>query len=420
MANKVINVRQTVKADTTQNWASSQLVLLKNELAVDTDKKIMKIGDGTNTFENCAIVGVSEDVVNSLITEGAVQTVTLSSGTNPGTLKITVDGEDVDNIAVTGLGSAAYKNEEDFATAAQGALADAAMPKSGGTFTGPVTLSADPVGDMDAATKQFVETAVADGISAADAMELKGTVGAGGTSEALPEAPQKGDTYKVIAEVTIPEGVSYTNAEVKATVGDLIVAMDDQKWLLVPSGDEDVTAIRYSTTEQTLTTDYQTGNITVGEAATKQVDTTIEAASQSEKLPTSKAVAAFVEGKGYVTTDENVKSTPDESTKAYILGTTSEGESTGTAVHDVNIYKDQDGLHADKFIGPVEGNVTGNADTATKLAEAKDINVIGGVTATAAAFDGSQNVNINVTAVNTDYLENGAETLVLDCGGATE
>lgn len=51
-----------------------------------------------------------------------VHAVELAGGTNNGTLKLTVDGEAVDNIAVTGLGTAAYKAEGYFATAE--ALAD--------------------------------------------------------------------------------------------------------------------------------------------------------------------------------------------------------------------------------------------------------------------------------------------------------
>jgi hypothetical protein len=46
-------------------------------------------------------------------------------------------------------------------------------------------------------------------------------------------------------------------------------------------------------------------NITFGNAADKAVDTSISAASTSANLPTSAAVAAFVEGKGYITTDTN-------------------------------------------------------------------------------------------------------------------
>lgn len=45
-----------------------------------------------------------------------VHSVTLTGGTNNGTVKLTVDSVETDNIAVTGLGSAAYKADDYFAT----------------------------------------------------------------------------------------------------------------------------------------------------------------------------------------------------------------------------------------------------------------------------------------------------------------
>ena len=61
------------------------------------------------------------------LADSAVQSISLSSGTQNGTLKLTVDGAATDNIKVTGLGSAAYTDAGDYATSAQGALADTAM-----------------------------------------------------------------------------------------------------------------------------------------------------------------------------------------------------------------------------------------------------------------------------------------------------
>lgn len=49
--------------------------------------------------------------------ESAVQSVSLASGTNNGTVKITVNGKTTDNIAVKGLGSAAYTASSAYATA---------------------------------------------------------------------------------------------------------------------------------------------------------------------------------------------------------------------------------------------------------------------------------------------------------------
>lgn len=73
-----------------------------------------------------------------------------------------------------------------------------------------------------------------------------------------------GDTYKVITQISISADNSYTAAAVTAKVGDLVVAMDKSpKWIVVPSGDEIVTTVKYSTTSTNLTTTAQSGAITL-------------------------------------------------------------------------------------------------------------------------------------------------------------
>ena len=186
-----------------------------------------------------------------------------------------------------------------------------ATSRGGGTSTtdigsfdalsaGTVTLGADPTANLQAATKQYVDTQLSAGIAASDAMVFRGTVGTGGTKTSLPTSSVIiGDTYKAISEISIAAGSSWTGSAVSAKSGDLIVAMaTTPKWIVVPSGDETVTTLKYSTTTQSLTTSAQSGAITVGEAATKQVVTSIDT---STSLPTSSAVKTFVEGKGYVT-----------------------------------------------------------------------------------------------------------------------
>lgn len=352
MATKTLNTRITLKADTTANWAASTLVLLKGEQAFEITESgawKAKVGDGVNTFKDLSYITMTPEEISALITSGSIQTVSLTSGTNNGTLKLTVDGVTTDNIAVKGLGTAAYTNAGAYATAAQGTLAtnavrkvatgtangtisvttgtgaatnvavkglgsaaytassayataaqgtkaDNAMPKGGGTFTGAVTLAADPTADLQPTTKQYVDSKISSSIAASDAMVFKGTLGTNGTATALPASSVVvGDTYKVITQVTIPKTNSYTGADVVAKIGDLVVAMSkDPKWIVVPSGDEIVTTVKYSTTTQNLTTNAQSGAITVGEAATKQVDTSITSGTTSTKLPTSKAVADYV------------------------------------------------------------------------------------------------------------------------------
>ena len=227
--------------------------------------------------------------------EDHVHGIDLATGDSNGQVKIA--GTNVD---VKGLGTAAYTASTAYATSAQGTLADNAMPISGGTFTGAVTMSGDPTANLHAATKQYVDTQISNGIAASDAMVFRGTVGTGGTKTTLPTTDVViGDTYKAISAINIAAGSSWTGGAVSAKSGDLIVAMaSTPTWIVVPSGDETVTTLKYSTTTQNLTTSAQSGALTVGEAATKQVVTSVDT---SANLPTSNAVKSFVENKGYVT-----------------------------------------------------------------------------------------------------------------------
>lgn len=69
----------------------------------------------------------------------------------------------------------------------------------------------------------------------------------------------------------------------------------------------------------------------VGTAASKDFDTSIAAASTSTNLPTSKAVADFVEGKGYKTTDSNTTYTLLQSSlDGHVLTLTGSDGSTST------------------------------------------------------------------------------------------
>ena len=127
-------------------------------------------------------------------------------------------------------------------------------------------------------------------------------------------------------------------------------------------------------------------------------------------------------------TDTKVTNTLATTTKAYLTGTPSATTSTGTQIFDTGVYLDTEAgsLVAAKFKGSLTGNVTGNvtgssgsctgnAKTATTLATARTIALSGGATGTATSFNGSANISIPITAVYTDYLVNGSDTLVLDC-----
>lgn len=123
MATKTLNTRIALKTDTTENWTASTIVLLKGEQAIEITESgeyKIKIGDGVKTFKDLPYATLTQNEITKLITSGAIQSVSLATGTNNGTVKLTVDGTTTDNIAVKGLGSAAYTNSGAYATAGHG------------------------------------------------------------------------------------------------------------------------------------------------------------------------------------------------------------------------------------------------------------------------------------------------------------
>lgn len=96
---------------------------------------------GTKADNAATTIAKYGDIVTHNVSEFAphnidtgVHSVELAGGTNNGTLKLTVDGNTVDNIAVTGLGDAAYTTVDTLNTTAKG-YADAVLGNSGDAAT---------------------------------------------------------------------------------------------------------------------------------------------------------------------------------------------------------------------------------------------------------------------------------------------
>ena len=166
-----------LRNDVVSAWEASSIVLDKGEPAVvfnpNNGTTRIKIGDGISTFNDLPDSTISPNEVRDMINKsmgeaGVVNSVSLASGTENGTLKITINGMDYDNIAVTGLGTAAYTDSSEYATAAQGEKADKAM-----VFKG--------------------------------------------TTDVLPTEAAEGESYKVTTDFTIESDMSYTNISVLYT-----------------------------------------------------------------------------------------------------------------------------------------------------------------------------------------------------------
>ena len=198
-----------------------------------------------------------------------------------------------------GLGTAAFTQSSEYATAEQGEKADSAAQRSGDTFTGPLKVSTDPTENMQVASKQYVDNQIAKIETTVDGMIYKGTIGPEGRVQELPTTGLlKGWTYKVINDGTY--------AGYKCRVGDLLISTlkgdhpaDKNTWDLVPSGDESDTFLKYSSTEiSTLSTEYQTGHIILGEAAIHNSTNELKAKEYSNNLPTSEAILKHLESVG--------------------------------------------------------------------------------------------------------------------------
>lgn len=222
------------------------------------------------------------------------------------------------------------------------------MPKSGGAFTGAVTVLA-PTANMHPATKQYVDAAVS------AVYKYKGSVS---TEAELPEDSQTiGDVYNV--EDT-----------------GMNVAWDGTKWDKLGSV---VDLSGYATTANVnaelakkapLASPTFTGTVT----GTFKGNITGNATS---------ATKATQDASGNVITTTYATKT-ELDTKAPLASPTFTGIVT-----------------APTFKGALSGNAATatSATTASKLATARTIAIAGAVTGTATSFDGSANISINTTAV---------------------
>ena len=148
------------------------------------------------------------------------QSVVLATGTNNGTLKITVGGTLTDNVAVKGLKSAAYTESSAYATAAQGTKADNALPKA--DFDSFKTTNSAAIADA----KKAGTDAAASLNSYKTANDAKVSANASAIS-ALQEAMKSGVTFK--GKLTsLPEASSYNN-------GDLII-VGTKEYICLVSG----------------------------------------------------------------------------------------------------------------------------------------------------------------------------------------
>lgn len=294
-------------------------------------------------------------------------------------VETTGSGNAVTNITASGHTITMTKGAT-YATSAELAAvkttADAAMPKSGGAFTGAVTVQT-PTAATNPATKQYVDTAKSDAIEQAkdyadsilganDAMVFKGTIGTDGTVTALPATHSTGWTYRVIT------AGSYAGATCE--VGDLIICIKDgtsannADWTVAQANIDGAVTHSAALTADTIVVGGGTG---VVKPSTTKISDLATAAQLAQKVDKT---------------------------------TTVNGHALSS---NVTISKGDVGL----------GNVDNTADanksvaSAAKLTTARTITIAGDATGSA-SFDGSANVTltVDVTKATADAAGNNIQS----------
>lgn len=131
-------------ANTTKKYEIQQKLANGDTLTLlpKTDAAIVEYApSGNYNLSGATNVKEALDIVNSLNWVTGIKQGSDTAGTETGTVTITP----------AKIGAA---------TSAQGTKADNAMPKSGGTFTGAITLSGAPTANLHAATKKYVDDLV--------------------------------------------------------------------------------------------------------------------------------------------------------------------------------------------------------------------------------------------------------------------
>lgn len=346
-----------------------------------------------------------------------------------------------------------------FATAAQGTKADNAMPKSGGTFTGTVSIPA-PTADANAATKKYVDDKVKANV--ASVFKFKGTVA---TIDKLPTAGAsiEGNVYHVTADhgeyvcVKVDGATTYSWEPLGGTIdlsdyalsADVIQRVADAAGE-VPKLKADGTiestgfTLGKSVPSTAVFTDTKVGNLT------SNAGKVVTGLTGNTTLATTNVGALVLTGFSTSTGDTGAIAATDTITEAlnklYNLAS-SKTSSTGT-VTSVKV-EGTSGLTGSGTVTtsgtitlkhgakPTTGTATTNSGRTyiqnitldsyghvASVSTATETVTDTGVTSVTAnnGLTGSvsgRTLTMGITSVSTDLFSQGTNTLIFDCGGAS-
>ena len=221
--------------------------------------------------------------------------------------------------------------------------------------------------------------------SSVSGMQFKGTVGTSGTVTDISsiQSPQNGDTYKIITGITLTSEQSLDGNEHELTVGDIIICSSD-KWVFVPSGNEDITSIKIAGSGDTInvSTTAQTGDVVLGTAAGVNIATSVT--NDTTTVPTTNAVKVYVDDLENTLGTAAITDASDYATSAQ-----------GTLVENA----------MPKSGGTFTGDVIVNADlTADSIKTSGEITITPTTDDTFVRINGSEHDNSKITFVNSNKV----------------
>lgn len=307
------------------------------------------------------------------LADSAVQSVSIATGSANGKVKLTVDGQDTE-ASVAGLKSAAYTESSAYATAAQGELADSALQKAditSGSANGTIAVEGTDVavtGLGDAAyTTVSALNATAKGY-ADDAQAAAATDAQTKATKALDDAKSYTDGEIDKIEASIEDVIDGTTPVAKATDADKlggVVAADYATKAYADQAEADALS------EAKKYTDEVKKAILTGDSTTELKDA----------YDTLVEIQTWIEGAGVNAT---------ELTEAIAAEAKTRGEEDTKLQNQINALGITDGKVASAAVADVANSL---ADTAKAEVKAVKVDNAGHAdTATKATQDGSGNV----------------------------
>lgn len=409
MANSTLKTRIVINNKPAADWGKdTETIWLKGEFLVESDTRKIKIGDGVNNYSALKYVNITPEEVDALIKQSshthsnkAILDATTASFTTA--LKGKLDGiaagaeanVQSDWNVNESTSDAFIKNKPTSMPASD--VHEWAKAENKPAYTA-TEVGADPTGSS--------AKALADAKSYADKKVADLVNGAPETMDTLKEVSDALDKNKdVVDALNASIGNKANQSDLIAHTGNVdIHVTKEKKTAWDTAATHAGTAHAPSNAERNTIVSVKKNGEVVSPGVDRSVDITV---------PTK--TSELTNDSGYIT-KSYVHPTGDGNMHVPATGTSSNGKvlkagATAGSAAWAQLTKADVGLSAVDNTADANKNVA----TAAKLKTARNINVSGAVTGTAASFDGSENATINVTSVNAIKLVlNPGDTLILD------